>query len=82
LPGPGFTAGRICFERGRYDVAVAYLEREAELQPATPEVFGLLAAAYARVNAAEEADRSYTKYLELGRSADPDFEREVGLPPR
>ncbi len=42
----------------------------------------LAAAAYARVNAAEEADRAYGKYLELGRSADPDFEREVGLPLR
>ncbi|UCH79476.1 MAG: tetratricopeptide repeat protein [Candidatus Coatesbacteria bacterium] len=82
LPGTHFTAGRICFERGDYAAAVAYLEREAELQPHKPEVFGLLAVSYAELMDGEAAARAYEKYEALGGSADPDFEREVGLPPR
>ena len=82
IPGPHFTAGRIYFERGEYAAAAAHLEREAEFQTGKPEVFGLLAASYGALGEEEAAARAYGTYADLGGSADPDFEREVGLPPR
>jgi tetratricopeptide (TPR) repeat protein len=82
LPGPRFTAARVHFERGDYGAAAAYLEREAELQPAKPEVFGLLAASYAELGEEDAAAGAYRTYVALGGSADADFEAAVGLPPR
>jgi Flp pilus assembly protein TadD len=79
LPGPGVVIGRFYFESGDYASALAYFEREAELQPTSPEVFAFLSVLRMRTGDAEGARAAYRTYLSLGGGRDPAFEGDAGI---
>ncbi len=79
LPGPGALVGRIYYENEDYYGAVEYLEREILLQPTSPEIYGLLAASYAKSGELGKATAAYRDYLSLGGLRDPAFERDAGI---
>lgn len=79
LPGPGLIIGRVYYNNGDYLGALKYFEREVELQPTSPEVFGFLAASYGKVGEIERARAAYRNYLSLGGARDPAFERDAGV---
>lgn len=80
MPGPGLVVGRIYYQNDDYLAALKYFEREAALQPMSPEVFGFLAASYAKVGDLERARAAYRDYLARGGRRDPAFERDAGIP--
>ncbi len=79
LPGPGALVGRIYYENKDYYGAVKYFEREAKLQPTSPQIYALLAASYAKSGALDKARAAYQDYLSMGGSRDPAFERDAGI---
>jgi Flp pilus assembly protein TadD len=79
LPGPGAIIGRIYYENEDYYGAVEFLEREVELQPTSPGLYGLLAASYAKSGEIDKARATYQNYLSLGGLRDPAFERDAGI---
>jgi tetratricopeptide (TPR) repeat protein len=78
-PGPGLIIGWVYYNNGDYLEALKYFEREAGLQPASSEVFGLLAASYGKVGKVERARAAYRDYRSLGGPRDPAFERDIGM---
>jgi tetratricopeptide (TPR) repeat protein len=79
LEGPNHLIGSFYYLEADYASAAPYFEREAELNPAQPGTFALLAATYMAMGDRDRAVPYYRTYLRNGGEPDAEFEIQAGL---